>query len=46
MRHLHCGRVFPTGPGDKSSIPGRVMPKTQKWFLMPPCLTRSFKKYG
>ena len=31
-------RVFANGPGDRSSIPGRVIPKTQKWYLMPPCL--------
>ena len=24
-----------------SSIPGRVIPKTQKWYLIPPCLTLS-----
>ena len=23
------------------SIPGRVIPKTQKWYLMPPCLKLS-----
>ena len=31
--------VFENGPGDLSSIPGRVIPKTQKWFLKLPCLT-------
>ena len=34
-------RVFANGPGDLGSIPGRVIPKTQK---MPPCLTLSFNK--
>ena len=27
------GRVFPNGPGDRSSIPGRVIPKTLKMVL-------------
>ena len=27
------GRVFTNGPGDQSSIPGRVIPKTQKMVL-------------
>ena len=26
-------RVFANGPGDQSSIPGRVIPKTQKMVL-------------
>ena len=39
-------RVFASGPGDLGSIPGRVMPKTQKWYLMPPCLTLSNIRYG
>ena len=36
-------RVFANGLGDWDSIPGRVMPKTQKkkWYLMLPCLTLS-----
>ena len=34
-------RVFDNGSGDLSSIPDRVIPKTQKWYLMPPCLTLS-----
>ena len=29
-------RVFTSGLGDRGSIPGRVIPKTQKWYLMPP----------
>ena len=24
-------RAFANGPGDRGSIPGRVIPKTQKW---------------
>ena len=38
-------RVFANGPGDLGSIPGRVIPKTQKLFLMPPCLTLSIIRY-
>ena len=33
------GRVFVDGQGDRGSIPGRVIPKTQKWYLIPPFLT-------
>ena len=32
-------RIFVSGAGDWISILGRVIPKTQKWYLMPPCLT-------
>ena len=32
-------RAFANGPGDGGSIPDRVIPKTSKWYLMPPCLT-------
>ena len=35
------GIVFANGPEDHGSIPGQVIPKTQKWYLMPPCLTLS-----
>ena len=34
-------RVFANGPGNLGSIPGRVILMTQKWHLMPPCLTLS-----
>ena len=37
-------RVFANGPGDLGSIPGRVIPTTQKWHLIPPCLTFSIIK--
>ena len=31
-------RMFTNGPGDRDSIPGWVIPKTQKkWFLILPC---------
>ena len=39
-------RVFTNGQGDLGSIPGRVIPKTQKWYLMSPCLTLSIIRYG
>ena len=38
--------VFAKGPGDRSSIPGWVIPKTQKWYLMPLCLTHSIIKWN
>ena len=38
-------RVFANGPGDLGSIPGRVIPKTQK-MVMPPCLTLSIIRFG
>ena len=30
------GRVLPNGPGDRGSIPGRVIPKTKNgtWYLL------------
>ena len=39
-------RVFTNGPGDHGSIPGRVIPKIKKWYLVPPCLTLSIVRYG
>ena len=33
MRYLLAVRVFANGPGDLGSIPGRVIPKTQKMVL-------------
>ena len=39
-------RVFTNGPGDLGSIPGRVIPKTQKRYLMPPCLTLNIIRQG
>ena len=38
-------RVFANGPGDVRSTPGRVKPKTLKWYLIPPCLTLSNIRY-
>ena len=37
--------VFANGLGEKDSVPVRVIPKTQKWFLMPHCLTLWLIKY-
>ena len=34
-------RLFTNGPVDRGSIPVRIIPKPQKWYLMPPCLTLS-----
>ena len=39
-------RVFAIRPGDLGLFPGRVIPKTQKWYLMPPCLTLGIIRYG
>ena len=38
-------KMFANGPGDLGSMPGRVIPKIQKWYLMPPCLTLSIIRY-
>ena len=38
--------VFASGPGDRGSIPGRVIPNTQKeWYLISLCLTLSLIRY-
>ena len=39
------GRRFANGPGDLGSIPGRIIPKTLKWYLIPPCFTLSNIRY-
>ena len=39
------GRAFANGPGDRGSIPGRVIPKTYKWYLIPPCFILSNIRY-
>ena len=39
-------RVFANGPRDWGSVLGRVMPKTQKWYLMSSCLTFNIVRYG
>ena len=38
-------RVFADGLGDRGSISVGVIAKTQKWYLMPPCLTLSIIRY-
>ena len=43
MRCLMC-REFANGPGDRDSIPGQVILKTQKWYLMPPSLPALYSK--
>ena len=37
--------LFTNGSGDRSLIPRRVLPKTQKWYLVPPYLTISIIRY-
>ena len=37
--------VFANCPENLCSIPGKVIPKTEIWYVMPPCLTLSIKKY-
>ena len=39
-------KVFANGPGDLGSIPSRVILKTQKWYLILPCLILSIIRYG
>ena len=39
-------RMFTSGPGDLGSIPGRVIPRTKKWYLILPCLILSIIRYG
>ena len=38
-------KVFINGPGDRSSIPVCVIPKTKKMYLIPHCLTLSIIMY-
>ena len=37
--------VFANGPGDRGSIPDRVVPRLKKFYLVPPYLTLSNVKY-
>ena len=39
-------RVLFNSLGDWGSILGRVISKTQKWYLMPACLTLCIIRYG
>ena len=45
LAHIIVGRVFANGPRDWGSIPVWIIPKTQKWYLMPTCLTLSIVNY-
>ena len=38
--------IYIYGPGDLCSILSRIIPKTQKWYLMPTCLTLNIIRYG
>ena len=38
-------RVYADGPDNRGSIPRRVIPKTKKLVLMPPCITLSIIRY-
>ena len=38
-------RMFANSPGDLGSVPDQVIPKTQKWYLMSPCLTLCIIRY-
>ena len=37
--------MFTNDPGDPSSFSSRVIPKTQKWYLIRPCITLSIIRY-
>ena len=39
------GRVFANGQGERGSIPGQAIPKTQEWYLIPTCLTLRIIRY-
>ena len=39
-------KVFANGPGDRGSIPGRVILNTRKWYLVQPCLAISTIRKG
>ena len=38
-------RMCANGPGDWGSILGQMVPKTEKWYLMPPCLILSIIRW-
>ena len=44
--YLHNSESIGRWLATRGSIPCQVLPKTQKWFLMPPCLIFSFLRYG
>ena len=39
-------KVFTNGPRDHSSIPGQLLRKNQKWYLMSPFLKLGIIRYG
>ena len=39
-------RVFAKGPGDRSSVSSPIIPNTQKWYLVLPCLRLSIIRNG
>ena len=43
--HCYSGKSVRQCFGRRGSIPDIVIPKTQKWYLMPPCLTLSIIRY-
>ena len=45
LTHFDSLSGFANGPADLGLIPGRVIPKTKKWYLIPPCLTLSIIRY-
>ena len=43
--HILITYLFANDPVDRGSIPGRIIPKTLKCYLIPPCLTLSNIRY-
>ena len=43
--YIYIYIVFANDSGNVGSIPGRVIPENKKWYLMPPYLTLSIKRY-
>ena len=39
-------KVFANRRSGWGSIPGLLIPKTQKYYLIPACLTHNFMRYG
>ena len=35
INNVEIVRMLANGSGNLGSIPGRIIPKTQKWYLMP-----------
>ena len=45
LRKIISGTCYCVFTRDRGSITCRVIPKTQKWYLIPPCLTLSIIRY-